>query len=67
MTSGNLSQQQLQRLLVGIREKCNYLDRLTGRMTQCHFPHTDALFKKAEAARLAMYEVRAEVERLTAF
>ncbi len=66
-TTGNLNERLLKRLLDGIREKCRYLDRLTGRMSQLHFPRDDALLKKAESARLAMYEVRAEVERLAAF
>jgi hypothetical protein len=58
MNSGNLTAKQLGVLLDHAKRERHYLDCLTGRMSQKHFPLDDPLFRQAEAARAAMGDLR---------
>ncbi len=64
MNSASLSVDQLRRIVVGVKRHLNYLDKLTGRMHQMHFPINDPLWVTGENARAAMTQLKVEVERL---
>jgi hypothetical protein len=66
MNSGNLTAAQLEKLRAHVAAERHYLDRLTGRMSQKHFPMDDPLLRKAEATRAAMTDLLAEIDKLLA-
>ena len=57
----------LEKLREYVANEQHWLDCLTGRMSQKRFPMGDPRFKQAEAARAAMTELLAAIDKLPSF
>jgi hypothetical protein len=66
MHSGQLTRSQLDHISRCVERGRHYLDCLTGRMSQKHFPAADLLFAVAEEARAAVARLAATVDQLKA-
>lgn len=66
MNSSQLTREQLDKIYDQLKGMAHYLDCLTGRMHQKHFPTSDPLKMLGEKARAAVTELRDKVKQVRA-